>query len=239
MTRRPSRYARILLVGGLGFLLAGCSLNRPAPQTLSMRELPDALVPAPLSDTVKGIARVEMTENARRQNFRLAFAGSVENRVRLSFLSPFGLPLFDIVATPEGITMHDHQSGRTLRHQDVTTAFRRITGVPMEVRDLYALLNNRIPVPVHSGVIPSPKRPRSYHLLDARNRPVARVELAEDGRIRELHPLKQKKPTGVSIKREGDAMVLQSKGTHVRIHILQAVSGQPLKAGTFVLTPPP
>lgn len=248
-------FTLIVLIGVALFFLSGCAglIPQKAVETSAQ-----ALKAARLSrdvrsiniglKTVKGTARITLTENDNRQQFKIAWAALLPDKIRLTVLES-GFPVETIVANGEKVSFVSH-TGQHERHtiNSSNPSLKSMVGLPVRIREIIALLSGRLPLESFDREEISIVGKTTTLLLSRKWRgTVAKVQFDNDGQVVQFEPVARGGKSIYQVKRSdfqshgpylvpGKTFLLDPSGRTMTLKIISFYPDIPVNGSIFTLT---
>ncbi|MDY0374775.1 MAG: hypothetical protein RBQ72_03470 [Desulfobacterium sp.] len=244
----------ILLIGGISFFLSGCAGLIPQKTVeISAKAASLAREASSINQglaTVKGTAHMILTDNNTRQQFKIAWAALLPDKIRITVLES-GFPVETIFADGEKVTFVSH-TGRHGRHtiNAPNPSLKSMVSLPIRIRDIITLLSGRLPLEPfdREEIIPAGESDSTTLLLSRKWRgTLARILFDNDGQIVQFEPVARNGKSSYQVSRSdlkpqgpylipGTTFVQDSSGRTMTLKIISFYPDLPVNASIFVLT---
>ena len=234
-------------------LFAGCAILEPKidPALNDKAKHLAAYVRSQNQDmeSSRGTGWIEMETGTQKERFKIAWAASSGNRLRITFLVS-GHPIETIVATGKKVTFLSHAG----KHKPHTIAsndpdLNKFIHVPIKLSEMIAILLGHIPLQKFDHAMFESQETHTSTIILKQNwkSSVQKIHMNKDGQIRKLLSLNHNKTpvydiTYLDFKYFGlnhipvTLLVQDSLGRKIHINLTRFIPNPPLKESIFKLT---
>jgi len=202
-------------------------------------------------ESSKGVGWIEVETNTRKDKFKIAWAASAPNRLRITFLAA-GHPVETIVATGDHVTFISH----TGDHKPHTTAssdpdLKKYIHVPIKLSGLIAILLGHIPLEKFDHAWFRPENSSFFPIILTQNwkSTFQKLYMDKEGQVQQLVFLnKDNTPlydiTYLDYQAHGNSripatlLVQDAPGRKIHLTLTRFIPNPPIKESVFRLTEP-
>ncbi|MDD2388348.1 MAG: hypothetical protein PHP23_01255 [Desulfobacterales bacterium] len=145
--------AGLIILSACGSLMQGTPVRMPAPGALPSDQAMSVLFNLQQKNidlkTFKGIGKVRLINRRGSESARMAWAASVEEKIRMDVLSVTGQPMFTVSSDGKWFYMLSYAQHRFLKKETTRSSLKQLIDIPVETPDIIALIGGRIPVCEH------------------------------------------------------------------------------------------
>ena len=200
-------------------------------------------------ESSKGTGWIELEKGSQKDRFKIAWAASGPNRLRITFLVS-GHPVETIVATGEKVTFISH----TGKHKPHTIAsndpdLKTFTHIPVKLSELIAILLGRIPLQKFTHALFQPEETHYSTVLLKKNwkSSFKKLHTDKEGQVQKLSSLNGNGTpiydiTYLNYKYVGlnhipvTLLIQDFLGRKIHISLTRFISNPPIKESIFKLT---
>ncbi len=178
MSRKTS-LSHLLYIAGVIILISGCAAIRPETDpTLDKKALSFAKQAKSYNQhiiTSKGTAWAILRTGTKYEKFKIAWAASFPNKIRITFLISAN-PIETIIATGEKITFISHTGKHSLHsYKSKDPDMKKYINIPIKMSEMILILLGRLPITKFDDTYFAPSDPLlSTIVLRQKGKPKAR-----------------------------------------------------------------
>ena len=175
---RQNSLSHLLYIAGLIILVSGCAAIRPETDPmLDKKALTFAKQAKSYNQHIissKGTGWATLQTDTKYEKFKIAWAASFPNKIRITFLISAN-PIETIIATGEKITFISHTGKHSLRsYKSKDPDMEKYINVPMKMSEMILILLGRLPVTKFDDTYFAPSDPLlSTIVLKQKGKPAA------------------------------------------------------------------
>ncbi len=145
----------LLLVGTI-LLFSACGRFQTATPTITpeaMAQIDRLLMMNQGLVDLKGLGRMKLELAAQKQSARMAWAGSMPDKLRMDFMGAPGVTLASLASDGQWVYLRLDQENRFYKNESGRKLFRGIVDIPISVREALQILGGKVPIAPHKRAV--------------------------------------------------------------------------------------
>ncbi len=102
---------------------------------------------------IKGLGRMKLVLATQKQSSRMAWAGSMPDKLRMDFMGAPGVTLATLASDGRWVYLRLDQENRFYKKESGRALFRGMVDIPISVREALQILGGKIPLAPHKSAV--------------------------------------------------------------------------------------